>query len=218
MDDYEFGGELKEMNEDNNGDNDQTPNTEKKEDKKEDKKEEKNKEAIDSKEEKEEEEEEDPGLKEKLENEDFFIRPINNFKNKVFKYNFKKKQIEKFKKTTFDSYGLFFCYKSNGLGGECMGEQICCPVCMKKNQKLYGLMKHYLVNDRGRICTFKNNSIYCKGKFKKKDKQNNIDYSFYYVCGHSGQCDACKRLTKVMDKYYDSNLLEKLRKRDKKYL
>ena len=209
MDDYEFEGELKEMNEDNNGDNDQTSNTEKKEDKKEDKKEE----AIDENEKKKLEEK-----KKRLEDEDNFFEPVNYFKNKIDIDHFSDQEINNLIDITKSSYRLFFCDKSNGLGGNCMGYQICCPDCMKKNQKLYGLRKHYLINDKRSFCTFKNNSIYCKGKFKKIVKQNGIEYSLLYVCGHSGQCDACKRLTKVMDKYYDSNLLEKLRKRDKKYL
>ena len=71
-----------------------------------------------------------------------------------------------------------------------------------------------LLNDKGRVCTYKRNKIYCNGKFQKEDNQNGIVYSYNYVCGHSGQCDACKKLSKHYELYFDKNLLEKLRKRD----
>ena len=51
-------------------------------------------------------------------------------------------------------------------------------------------------------------------KLKKKD---GIDYSYFYRCGHSGYCDACQRINKYIDKYFDSKLLENLRKRDKNF-
>ena len=89
---------------------------------------------------------------------------------------------------------------------------------MKKNQEMYGLKENYLINDRGRICTFKNGKIYCKGKLSKVENLNGIDYSFFYECGHPRQCEACKRLTKAMDKYFDNDLLAKLRKRDQKMM
>ena len=49
-------------------------------------------------------------------------------------------------------------------------------------------------------------------------KKDGIDYNFYYKCGHSGQCNSCNRLNQVFEKYYDAELLKKLRNRDKKLL
>ena len=60
------------------------------------------------------------------------------------------------------------------------------------------------------------NKVYCNGRYKKVDKKDGIEYAFFYVCGHSGQCEPCARLNQVIDKYIDSQLLEKLRKRDEK--
>ncbi len=58
--------------------------------------------------------------------------------------------------------------------------------------------------------------MYCKGKFSKLDEKNKgIKYSYNYVCGHSGQCDSCKSLTHIMDKYFDPALMKKLVERDK---
>ena len=85
---------------------------------------------------------------------------------------------------------------------------------MKLNQKYYGLRPNYLVNDKGRICTFKNNKIYCKGKLTKEVFIGSIKYTYDYVCGHSGQCKSCQELTQVMNKYFDPDLLKKLSKRD----
>jgi hypothetical protein len=114
-----------------------------------------------------------------------------------------------------ESYGMFYC--NTKFGDELFCDQtnlLSCPKCMKLNQKMYGLKPHYLLNDKGRVCTYKRNQIYCNGKFLKEADVNGIVYSYNYVCGHSGHCDACKRLSKHFDKYYDKNLLEKLRKRD----
>ena len=93
----------------------------------------------------------------------------------------------------------------------------------EKNSKLYNLKPHYLINSQGRICTYKNKKIYCLGKLhriesetkSKDDKKNEIHYSIDYSCGHTGQCEPCKNLTKIMDKYFDPNLMKKLIKRDK---
>ena len=50
----------------------------------------------------------------------------------------------------------------------------------------------------------------------KKIKFIEMEYSYFYVCGHSGQCEPCSRLNQVIDKYLDPKQLEKLRKRDEK--
>ena len=123
-------------------------------------------------------------------------------------------------------YGLFFCDKKNETTGiECKPGNEICPDCMKKNQKLYGLKPHYLINSMGRVCTFKKSKIYCLGKISKIEtlgelksgKTENINYSIMYVCRHSNQCESCRNLTKIMDNYFDARLLEDLKKRDIKY-
>ena len=141
--------------------------------------------------------------------------------------NFKKINIQGIAKIDEDNYdkeyGLFYCGKANEANGEkCeLGKEIC-PNCMKRTQKLYNLKPHYLINSQGRICTYKNKKIYCLGKLhriesetkSKDDKKSEIHYSIDYSCGHTGQCEPCKNLTKIMDKYFDSNLMKKLIKRD----
>ena len=117
------------------------------------------------------------------------------------------------------SYYLFYCDKENKANNSrCEPGSLSCPDCMKKNQKMYKLKSHYLINDQFRICTFKKNRIYCNVKLTAQETINGICYSFPYTCGHSGQCDSCKRMTQIMDKYYGTELLEKLRKRDQKMM
>jgi len=120
-------------------------------------------------------------------------------------------------------YGWFYCGKQNEANGStCEPGKEICPNCMKKTQELYKLKPHYLINSNGRICTYKKNKIYCLCKLtrfelnskSKDDKQNGINYSITYTCGHTGQCEPCKHLTSIMDKYFDSNLMKKLKKRD----
>ena len=104
--------------------------------------------------------------------------------------------------------------KHNHCGDICSSGELSCPECMKLNRKYYGLRPNYLVNERGRICTFKNNKIYCNKKLTKEEFIKGIKYTYEYVCGHSGQCEPCQNLTKLMDKYFDPDLVKKLRKRD----
>ena len=120
-------------------------------------------------------------------------------------------------------YGWFHCGKKNEANGNIceLGKEMC-PNCMKKTQELYKLKPHYLINSNGRICTYKKNKIYCLCKMtrvesetKSKDnKEIGIKYSISYTCGHTGQCDPCKNLTSIMDKYFGANLMKKLKKRD----
>ena len=118
-----------------------------------------------------------------------------------------------------ETYGIFYCEQNNEIDGEtCQPEKLFCKKCTSNIQKLYNLRPNYLINDRLRICTFKRNRIYCNGKFSKIEKKDGIDYSYFYRCGHSGYCDACQRINKYIDKYFDSKLLENLRKRDKNFI
>ena len=141
---------------------------------------------------------------------------------KKIKITEKKIEQEHFK----SNYGLFFCGKKNETTGiVCKPGNEICPDCMKKNQKLYGLKPHYLINSMGRVCTFKKSKIYCLGKISKIEtlgelksgKTENINYSIMYVCRYSNQCESCRNLTKIMDNYFDARLLEDLKKRDIKY-
>lgn len=149
------------------------------------------------------------------EEDDFdFNNPVRcNFKKLKFKKNdvpLTSEELNKFG----GSYGMFYCEKEYIGEFKCSPENnLSCPSCMKLNQKYYGLNSKYLINHRGKVCTLKNNKIYCKSKLRKEEKSeiNGITYSFNYVCGHSGQCDGCKRLTEFVDKYYSPKLLEKLR-------
>ena len=119
-----------------------------------------------------------------------------------------------------ESYGICFCNKINDFTkSKCEPKNEMCPNCMKNTQKKYGLKPHYLINSKGRVCTYKRGKMYCKGKFRKLELDNGqnkgIKYSYNYVCGHSGQCDSCKSLTKLMDKYFGGELMKKLIERDK---
>ena len=146
--------------------------------------------------------------------------------NKIISY-FKKIKNPEIPDIKEDNYnknnGWFTCGKKNEANGSIceLGKDIC-PNCMKKTQKIYKLKPHYLINSNGRICTYKKNKIYCLGKLtrvepetkSKENEQNGIEYSISYTCGHTGQCEPCKNLTSIMDKYFDANLMKKLKKRD----
>ena len=144
-----------------------------------------------------------------------FKEPVKSYFNKIQIVQDKSKFTEDELKNYGGSFGMFYCEKKFGDELFCDQESLLsCPNCMKLNQRMYGLKPHYLLNSKGRVCTYKRNKIYCNGKFQKEDNQNGIVYSYNYVCGHSGQCDACKKLSKHYELYFDKNLLEKLRKRD----
>ena len=114
-----------------------------------------------------------------------------------------------------DSVGLFYCNKNNDITNKkCEMDKEICPKCLKKAQKLYGLKPHYLINSMGRVCTYKNKKMYCKGKFYRIENKNNIQYHIDYVCGHSGQCDSCRSLTQYMKGYFGDKLMNDLKKRD----
>ena len=144
-----------------------------------------------------------------------FKEPVKSYFNKIQIVQDKSKFTEEELKNYGGSFGMFYCEQKFGDELFCDQESLLsCPNCMKLNQRMYGLKPHYLLNSKGRVCTYKRNKIYCNGKFQKEDNQNGIVYSYNYVCGHSGQCDACKKLSKHYELYFDKNLLEKLRKRD----
>ena len=146
--------------------------------------------------------------------------------DKIISYfkKIKNPEIKDAKKNDYDKdYGWFHCGKQNEANGSTceLGKEIC-PNCMKKTQELYNLKSHYLINSNGRICTYKKNKIYCLCKMtriasetkSKENKESGINYSISYTCGHTGQCEPCKNLTSIMDKYFSPNLMKKLKKRD----
>ena len=150
---------------------------------------------------------------------------LSQIESKFKKIKVSEKRTDSFPPEQLDnlgSYGIFYCYQNNPASKEkCEPEKTICPNCMKKTQKLYGLKPHYLINSKGRVCTYKRGKIYCKGKFSKfeddyyKGKNNvNIKYFYNYVCGHSGQCESCKSLTEKMDNYFSPDLMKKLKERD----
>ena len=142
-----------------------------------------------------------------------YIKKIKLVENSKREEIFSKEDLENYN----ESYGIFYCDKNNGIDGQCcQPEQLFCIKCMKNNQKMYNLRWDYFINDKARLCSFKKNKVYCNGRYKKADKIDGIDYVYFYVCGHSGQCEPCSRLNKVIDKYLDPQQLEKLRKRDEK--
>ena len=140
---------------------------------------------------------------------------------KLFEYNEEERKniFTENELYNYTTYGIFYCEKNNTATGEqCLYGKLICPNCMKLTQKMHKLRPNYLINDAGRLCTLKRNKICCGGKFNGIFKKNGIDYNFYYKCGHSGQCNSCNRLNQVFEKYYDAELLKKLRNRDKKLL
>lgn len=147
---------------------------------------------------------------------------------KKIENNFKKITISQPKKELFDQetmknfnedYGIFYCGKNNNITNkECIAFNEICPNCMKNTQKMYGLKPHYLINSMGRVCTYKKKKIYCNGRFCRIEEKGKIKYSINYVCGHSGQCDSCQKLTEFMKSYFGKTLMTKLEERDKKLL
>jgi len=112
----------------------------------------------------------------------------------------------------YGSYNFFFC-DSDKCG---IGKGICAS-CMKLTQKLLSLKPHYLVNSVGRLCTYKRGKIYCNTKLTREViLDNGIRYIYSFRCGHSGQCSQCRMLTDNINTYFDSKLMEKLKKRDNK--
>jgi len=155
------------------------------------------------------------------------VLPEGNELNKI-ENNFKKITISRPKQELFNQetmknfnqkYGIFYCGKNNDITKqECNENNLICPNCMKNTQKMYGLKPHYLINSMGRVCTYKKNKIYCKGRFCRIEEKDKINYSINYVCGHSGQCDSCQQLTKFMIDYFGKSLMTKLEERDKRLL
>jgi len=111
---------------------------------------------------------------------------------------------------------LFFCGEINKNTGQiCEKGNEICPSCMKKNQKIYGLKPHYLINSAGRVCTYRNNKLYCLCKFNRNEEKFGFEYSNIYICRPKQQCEPCRNLTKLMNRYFSQKLMNNLKKRDK---
>ena len=106
------------------------------------------------------------------------------FKNYIKKINigfheelFSKDDI----KYNLQETNLFFCGEKNeNTGLICEKGNEICPSCMKKNQKLYGLKPHYLINSAGRVCTYRNNKLYCQCQFNRNEERYGFEYSIIY--------------------------------------
>ena len=114
-----------------------------------------------------------------------------------------------------DKTNFFFCgLKNENTGLICEKGNEICPSCMKKNQKLYGLKNHYLINSAGRVCTYRKNKLYCQCKFSRIEEKFGFEYSIIYICGQKQQCEPCKNLTKYINRYFSQKLMNNLKKRD----
>ena len=119
-------------------------------------------------------------------------------------------------KYNLEESNIFFCgLKNENTGLNCEKGNEICPSCMKKNQKLYGLKPHYLINSAGRVCTYRKNKLFCLCKFSRIEDRFGFEYSIVYVCGQKQQCEPCKNLTKLMNRYFSQNLMNNLKRRDK---
>jgi len=64
-------------------------------------------------------------------------------------------------------YDLYFCGKNNNIDCSCCINKKCCPNgelcinCMKKNQKLHNLKRHYLINKKGKACRYCHGNFHC---------------------------------------------------------
>ena len=148
-------------------------------------------------------------------NENELKKFCNNFKK--IKPEFHEELFEKDDiKYNLQESNLFFCGEKNEntrLNCE-KGNEICLS-CMKKNQKLYGLKNHYLINSAGRVCTYRNNKLFCLCKFSRKEEKYGFEYSIIYECGKANQCKPCYNLTKYINRYFSQTLMNNLKKRDK---
>ena len=118
-------------------------------------------------------------------------------------------------------YDLYFCGKNNNIKCSCCVNKKCspngeiCASCMKKNQKLHGLKKHYLINKQGRACKYSHGNFHCNSSFEeiKEDKGGNF-YKKENICKGEYTCDACKNMTKIMNYYLPTEIIKKLIERD----
>ena len=162
-----------------------------------------------------EDEEENKNEKDIIYNENELIKFKNYFKK--IKVGFHEELFSKDDiKYNLQESNLFFCGEKNDITGlNCEKGNEICPSCMKKNQKLYGLKAHYLINAAGRVCTYRNNKLYCLCKYNRNEDKFGFEYSIIYICGQKQQCEPCKNLNKYINRYFSQKLMNNLKKRDK---
>ena len=118
-------------------------------------------------------------------------------------------------------YDLYFCGKNNNIKCSCCPNKKCCPNgelcinCMKRNLKLHGLKKHYLINKKGKACRYSHGNFHCNSINEEivKDQGGNF-YKKQNICKGDYTCDACKYITKIMNHYLPAEIIKKLIERD----
>ncbi len=120
-----------------------------------------------------------------------------------------------------DKYNLYYCFRNNNLNCECCKNQICepgncmCKECMQTNLSYHGLKKYYLINKAGRACKFSYSNYYCHCRTERRTKNDNGNIFIAMEWCHypSFPCLACEEATKLMDKYIDQELINKLKEK-----
>ena len=144
---------------------------------------------------------------------------INNFiKNqKMINFNLLENN-DNYKGLFFKSYLLFYCKQINGVNNKlCYPGNEMCKTCMKINQKLHKLKKHYLINSAGRACTYRRQKVHCLCHFQRYiDKENKL-FCPDLICFNNDICKPCLEMNKLLNKYLEPELIDKLKKRDEIY-
>ena len=118
-----------------------------------------------------------------------------------------------------DKYNLYYCFRNNNLNCNCCKNHICqpgncmCKECMQTNLSYHGLKKYYLINKAGRACKFSYSNYYCHCRTERRTKNDNgnIFVAMEWCHYPSFPCLACEEATKLMDKYIDQELINKLK-------
>ena len=112
-------------------------------------------------------------------------------------------------------YDIFYCYKDNRVNNKiCSPGNELCPTCMKINQEYHRLKKHYLINAAGRVCTYKRKKMHCLCHFQRFIKKENKLFCPDLICFNNDICKPCMDIIKIIDLYFNKNLMNKLKKRD----
>jgi hypothetical protein len=118
-------------------------------------------------------------------------------------------------------YDLYFCGKDNNINCSCCSNKKCspngelCKNCMKKNLKLHGLKKHYLINKKGQACRYSHGNFHCNSLFEEiKEDQGGNFYKKQNICKGNFTCEACKNITELMNHYLPTEVIKKLIERD----
>ncbi len=113
-------------------------------------------------------------------------------------------------------YDIFYCNKINVINNKkCSPGNELCLSCMKINQKYHKLKKHYLINSAGRVCTYNRNNVHCLCHFERYIESNKFCPDL--ICFQKDICKPCCEMKKLIIKYLNPNLLNKLKKRDENF-